>query len=174
MTIQKVQNDTRGVWQEAVAEAIKSFKHGDTIDREWLEVAFGIDVPDVAAREDFERAKLKFFAFMMLFREELLTQHKMALKSLGRGQWQIVPPGEQAEYALEQYAGDIERAGRRAEEIFENTRLDMLTADESRARNEAVGKLAAVRALTARVLDVRRVSGPTGQAVLPLEKASGE
>jgi len=158
VTIQQVRPDDGSAWKTAVADATREFKYGDTIEKDWLEVAFGIDVPEVATRDDFERAKLKFFAMMVLFRGELLLSHKMALRSLGRGRWQIVPPGEQHELALEQLWNDIERAFRRADEIIEHTRLDLLSADESRARNEAMGKVAAVRALTQRVLDVRAVS----------------
>lgn len=153
--------EPRNVWREAVAEAARSFRHGDTIPRAWLETAFGIEVPETATREEFNALNMRFMSMLWLFADELLRVHKMALRNDGRGEWHIVMPDDQATLAMEETAARVARDVRRGLLTIRHTREDLLSAEGAKARNDAAAKLAAFERLAA-----RRLGAPAKAAAL--------
>ena len=135
-------------WESAADRSIAEFGYGDQIPRAWLEDAFGIEWPAQMSREEAQRISLEFFASMDRFREALLHRHKRALRSNQRGSWLIVQPGEQHLLALETAQRGIARAIEKAQEIIEETRVDLLSAQESAERARSQAKLGALKLLT--------------------------
>lgn len=139
-------------WRAAVRQAVATFDYGHTIPRRWFLDAFDIEFPEVGTPKEIERLNLRLFAAMSMFREEMLTRHKMALKSIGHGDYLIVQPGEQHEFAIEQLCSDVDRAVRKSTRVVDHTDTARLSPDELRARNDALGKIAAFQAMANRSL----------------------
>ena len=142
----------RQPWEIAVERAALEFKHGDLISREWLEKAFGIEWPDRMSRSEAQAIALRFFAQMEGFRDAMLHQHKMALLTNQRGAWLIVPPGQQHLVALETARRGIAKALAKADEIIEQTRVDLLSQQEAQERRAAAAKLNALALMSTRKL----------------------
>lgn len=149
-------------WETAVDAAVQEFDYGDQIPRAWLEEAFGIVWPPAMSREEAQRISLDFFASMDRFREALLHRHKRALRSNQRGAWLIVQPGEQHLLALETAQRGIARAIEKAQEIIEETRVDLLSAQESAERARSQAKLGALKLLTRKELSAPPPQGEGG------------
>lgn len=143
-------------WRAAVASAVATYDYGDTIAKAWLETALGVKCPAIGDATTYKRVSLKFFALFGLFRDELLHHHKMALKSLGHGEYLVVQPRDQHEYALEQLRRGVNRAIRVATETIDYTDTSRLSLEEIRLRNDTLGRLAAFESLSR-----RRLTGPT-------------
>jgi hypothetical protein len=109
-------------WRTAARTVARLREYGDVITRAWLEKALRVPYPRVGSRDDFDAADLKFLAAMDAFRAELLRTHKMALRSLGRGEYEIVPEAEQIAYGVGHAARRVANALRRALAVVENTR----------------------------------------------------
>lgn len=138
----------------AIDAANEKFDFGDTISRDWMETAFGIIVPAVASRDEIQSLMLDFLRGWDIFSRGLLLHHKKALRSMGRGEWRIIMPQDQASYALEKTQGDISKAIATGRRIVSHTRTDLLTDAERSAHRDAEGKIAALQALQRRVLPV--------------------
>jgi len=136
----------------AIDIADRKFDFGDTITRDWMETSFGIIVPEVASRDEIQSLMLDFLRGWDIFSRGLLHHHKKALRSMGRGEWRIVMPQDQATYALEKTQGDISRAISTGRRIVQNTRTDLLSDAERSAHRDAEGRIAALNALQRRVL----------------------
>lgn len=147
-------------WEMAVELAILEFKYGDQIPRKWLEEAFGVVWPETMNRAEAQRIALQFFSAMDSFREALLHRHKMALHSDNRGNYLIVPPGQQHLLAIEIARRGVRKALAKAEEIIEETRVEMLSTDEANARRAAQAKLANFAALARKRLNDPPPSAP--------------
>lgn len=136
----------------AIDVANEKFDFGDTITREWMENAFGIIVPEIASRDEIQSLMLDFLRGWDIFSRGLLREHKKALRSMGRGEWRIVMPQDQAAYALEKTHGEISKAISTGRRIVQNTRTDLLSDAERSAHRDAEGRLAALQSLQKRAL----------------------
>lgn len=151
---------TEHAWEIAVELAVLEFKYGDQIPRKWLEEAFGVKWPEMMSKAEAQKISLQFFSSMDAFREALLHRHKMALHSDNRGNYLIVPPGQQHLLAIEIARRGVKKALAKAEEIIEETRVEMLSTDEANARRAAQAKLANFAALSRKKLNDPLPSAP--------------
>lgn len=135
-------------WRSNAERADKEFSFGDTISKQWLEAAFGIEYPEMGTKKDFSQASLKFFSAMETLRKELLLGHKKALKSLGRGEWLVVRPEDQSSLALETARRGIYRAVEAAEAINANVRTDLLDVRKRAEQVDVATRLAAFRVVS--------------------------
>lgn len=135
-------------WRIAVDRAARDFGFGQTIPKEWLEREFGIEWPEQMSKSEAQRIGFKFFSAMHAFSNALLETHKMALCANNRGGWVVVRPGEQHLYAVDIMRRGIARAMERANEVIDNTRVDMLTIDEAAARLNAKAKIAQIASMS--------------------------
>lgn len=147
-------------WEIAVDRVVLEFKYGDQIPRKWLEGAFGVAWPELMNKAEAQRIALQFFSAMDSFREALLYRHKMALHSDNRGNYLIVPPGQQHLLAIEIARRGVRKALAKAEEIIEETRVEMLSTDEANARRAAQAKLSTFAALSRKKLNDPPPSAP--------------
>ena len=129
------------VWKAAVAKLVTEFAYGDHVTRSWFCDVFGIEYPKVASIATMRKLDFTLMGMRVKFDETLLRDHKMALRSLGHGEWEIVPPNEQTAHAVSQTASGVLRAFAKGREIIEHTKVDELTPAEQKIRTDALAKL---------------------------------
>ncbi len=134
-------DDANAVWKAAVTKLVAEFKHGDVVTRAWFCDAFGIEYPSVTSVKALRKIDFTLFGMQAQLTDLLLHEHKMALRSLGNGEWEIVPPNEQAAYAQERTATAAMRAFAKGREIIECTKTDELTPAEMKARTDTLARL---------------------------------
>lgn len=111
------------------------FKDGDLLSRDWI--AHALDIPPVRTLQDAERIQWMTLARVEAFKEYLLTERKVALRT-ARGQgYVVIPPSQQAEYAAREAMGLVQKGLRKGAKIMENTRLDALTDSQKRRHTDA-------------------------------------
>jgi len=124
-------------WLEKAVETFDSdgFKDGDMLSHEWIKYALNIPYPkSLDAAEEVQWILLQR---VEAFKDFLLTERKIALKTIrGKGYW-IVPPADQAQVAAEESMRAIRRGLEKGGKIMENTRLDGLDEQERRRHTDA-------------------------------------
>lgn len=140
--------------RDAVALFATEFHYGEVATREWFCSAFGIEYPKVTTVSALRKIDLSMLAMRDVFDRMLLHEHKMALRSIGHGEWEVVPPNEQAAFAQERTANAAMRAFARGREIIENTRTDELTAEEKKARTDTLARLGSLEHMLKKRLSV--------------------
>ncbi len=138
----------------AVANFASQFTYGEVATRAWFCEAFGIEYPKMTTIAKLRKIDLSMLAMRDVFERMLLREHKMALRSLGQGEWEVVPPNEQAAFAQERTAHTAMRAFARGREIIENTRTDELTPAEKKARTDTLARLGSLEHMLKKRLSV--------------------
>lgn len=111
------------------------FKDGDLLSRDWI--AHALDIPPVRTLQDAERIQWMTLARVEAFKEYLLTERKVALRT-ARGQgYVVIPPSQQAEYAAREAMSLVHKGLQKGAKIMENTRMDSLTDSEKRRHTDA-------------------------------------
>lgn len=111
------------------------FKDGDLLSRDWI--AHALDIPPIRSVQDAERVQWMTLARVEAFKEYLLVERKVALRT-ARGQgYVVIPPSEQAEFAAREAMGLVQKGLRKGAKIMENTRLDALTDSQKRRHTDA-------------------------------------
>lgn len=112
-----------------------NIKDGDLISREWI--CHALDIPPIRSIDDAERIQWMTLARVEAFKEYLLTERKIALRT-ARGQgYIVVPPHEQAEFAAREAMGMVQKGLQKGARIMEHTRIDSLTDDQKRRHTDA-------------------------------------
>lgn len=159
MTVEIVEQS----WLERAVHAfLAEFDYGAAVGPGWFEKHLEIQWPDRGTREAYKRVALVQFERMDALRSVLLEEHRMALRSMGKGAYHVVTPDEQHRFAMEQLRSGIERETRKAWRVIEYTDTEKLSDPARKAREEASAKLAAFEALAKRRL---RGALPTAPAL---------
>jgi hypothetical protein len=115
------------------------FSYGDIIPREWFLSRFGIQEPQSIAEAD--ENKMIYAKYLGAFRAKVLSMHKMALRTKeGLGQ-EIVMPGDQTEWALQEAKGQITKELERAKDRLSNVKYSELSDSEIRENTDAIAHL---------------------------------
>jgi len=139
-------------WSAAASRAVSEFKFGDVITKEWLHLHLGVEMPDEGTATQLKKAQLDYFNALMSFRKVLLHEHRMALRSIRRGDYLIVLPDDQAEEAIDGFARGLSKELSKANAMIHYTRTDLLSHKGAMARVEAQTRLAAFMALAGQQL----------------------
>lgn len=145
-------------WREALRVLIEGgLGDGDVLHKSQLAKSFGLENPITARdQEVFQMAFMKQFCD---FREELLSSHNMALKTMyGESSYQVVPAKEQTEFAICNGKVEIIKATRRMARTLLFVRHDLLTSDEKKQNADALARTAMLTGMvkTSRVLSLAR------------------
>lgn len=135
------------------------FKDGDLLTRDWITHA--LDIPPARTLEDAERIQWMTLSRVEALKEYLLTNRKIALRTV-RGQgYQVVPPSEQAEMASREAMGLVQKGLQKGLKIMENTRMGALTDTERRRHTDAELRLSGLSQMMRRQRrDVFRLFNP--------------
>lgn len=117
----------------------QNYTYGDTIRHEWFREQFNLPEPpkdgDMVLYGDVKDAQLNYTELLIEFRQRLLTEHLMVLRSkIGEG-YVVLHPNEQTFQAMRQFAKKVTNALRRAARELENIRVQELDPD-IKAQNE--------------------------------------
>jgi ABC-type sugar transport system ATPase subunit len=115
------------------------YTFGDIIPREWFLKRFGIVEPQSIAEAD--ENKMIYAKYLGAFRAKVLNRHKMALRTKeGLGQ-EIVMPGDQTEWALQEAKGQISKELEKAKDRLSNIKYSELSDQEIRENTDAIAHL---------------------------------
>lgn len=149
-TVEPPVRDKRFVAQTAAQTVAETIGYGGTVTEADLLGLFGIAYPERGTRRQMQRPALEFASLLGLLRADLLTTHKMALKSEGRGRWTIVPPQAQTDHATEVARDAINRGLGEALKIAANVNRAVLTASEDKRATDNAARIATLKMFASR------------------------
>jgi len=131
-------------WKQAVLDFIESgFEPGVVITHEWLHAHFGMREPKTV--EEYKKQELEFLNAFVSFKDELLNDYQIALRSVRGEGYTIVPPREQTKAALDSGRKEIRKALKKTGSWLINIRHDCLTDNERKENTDAIAKLAQMK-----------------------------
>ncbi len=149
-------------WKQAVDDAVKEFKYGDTISHEWLYEHFKIEPPGYGTAAAFKEFQFKFLAYVEAFKDDLLVSHFMYLRSARGVGYIIVEPEEQPSVAWSVLRHRIYKELNRASSSLTNIRLDFLSNDVRCGLAIKQATLAHLKTMNMRKLNEKNASGING------------
>lgn len=134
------------VWKEAVDQFLRMKpEYGHVVTKVWLFEQFKILKPVTA--QDQQDAELAFMKYFDRFRSEILENHKMDLKSLGRGNYKVVHPREQTSLALYSGTKDIGKAIKRMSRSIVYVNTEVLNDSERIEHANGLSKAATIQSM---------------------------
>lgn len=129
-------------WKHAMQSLLaRVLKNGDIIAKADLVDLFGLAKPVTAA--DQERFQLDFMRQFGELRDELLEEHRIALRTMhGESSYEVVPPADQTDLALTEGQREMRRAMRKMTRTLAFVRHDELTDDQRKVNADAQAKAA--------------------------------
>lgn len=162
MTIEPPFSARRTVVTAAVEEIARTKVYGQRVTTAELEKLFGVVWPERVTRREAKTLGAMFAGFKADFEHDLLTKHRMALRSRGKGQWEIVAPRDQARYAAEVARRGFADTTAKSLAIVTHIDRTALTDEQRRQADDTAARLAGIQALTARGLSVRGLPAKVG------------
>ena len=132
-------------WRQAVQECVGAFDFGDLISKEWLQDALELPRPAYGTPEEMDAWSWSFLESVESFKDELLTEHKMALQNVRGKGYLIVMPAQQTAMALQDANRGMSKVMRKAEKVLSHVRFDQLNDSQIRENTDARSKIAALR-----------------------------
>lgn len=142
--------DTAPVWLE---RAVRLYDHdgigdGDIITRDWL--LFALDIPQARRLEDVERLQWMTLERVEALKSYLLEDRKVALRPI-RGQgYQVIPPAQQAEFAVREAMSQMRKGMERGQKLLHHTRTEVLSHDERKRHTDACVRMAGIKQMLTR------------------------
>lgn len=129
-------------WKHAIRSILaRGITNGDTITKAELVAMFGLRQPVTAA--DQERFQLDFMRQFSELRDELLEEHRIALRTMhGESSYQVVPPAEQTMHAMSAGEKELKQAIRKMTRTLAFIRHEELTDHQRRTNADAQAKAA--------------------------------
>lgn len=137
------------LWKEALKNFIATGpKPGDVVRRDWLMEQFGIEKPVTA--EEQQAAQLHFLQEFLEFKNALLVEYRIDLRSVFGVGFEVIPPSEQTRHAIETGTKRIGREiGRMARSII-YTNTAALNEAEMKERTDGLAKVSAMQSMFSR------------------------
>lgn len=116
-----------------------SFKPGDIVSHDWLKWALDLKEPRTA--DEFREYQWKWLSAIEQFKDELLVNHKIALRNVRGTGYQVVPPEAQAQYAVEHGMKAVRKGIGSAQRLLEHAKIDSMDSDSRRRHIDAQAKM---------------------------------
>lgn len=129
-------------WKHALRVLLDRGLHdGCILEKTELVELFGLRKPITAA--DQERFQLDFMRQFGELRDELLEEHRLALRTMhGESSYQVIPPNTQTDHAVGEGLKEMKRAARKMVRTLAFVRHEQLTDEERRKNADAQAKAA--------------------------------
>lgn len=129
-------------WKHALRELLDGgLPNGAIVTKDRLVDLFGLRRPETAEQQ--ERFQLDFMQQFSELREELLEEHRIALRTMhGERSYEVVPPSQQTDLALVDGMRDLKRSMRKMTRTLVFIRQEELTDEQRRANADAQAKAA--------------------------------
>lgn len=121
---------------------------GDIITHEWL--AYALDIPPALTLDDVKRVQWATLERVDAFRDHMLEARRIALRSIRGHGYQVVPPGQQAQYAADVAMAAARKGIERGQRLIRYARTERMTVTERRRHTDTGLKLAAVNQMLTR------------------------
>ena len=109
-----------------------------------------LEIPEAVTIKDDRENRMMLLERFTALRDYLLTERKIALKSLQGIGYQVIPPNEQAEYAAELSSKLIKKAIQKGSELMENTRTEELFSSDRKRHFDAQVKMQGINSIISR------------------------
>lgn len=118
------------------------FRDGDLLSRDWL--TYALDIPP--ARTLKEAADIQWMTLNRVeaFKELMLVERKIALRTERGHGYRVLPPADQAEHAAREAMGLMLKGMEKGAKIMRNTRTELLTDTEKRRHTDTEIRLAGI------------------------------
>ena len=129
-------------WKHALSMLIEGGLHnGRVITKVELVELFGLQKPVTAEQQ--ERFQLEFMQQFADLRDELLEEHRVALRTMfGESSYEVVPPAHQTDLAMHEGMRDLKRSVRKMTRTLAFVRHEELTDEQRKANADAQAKAA--------------------------------
>ncbi|MGP1609294.1 MAG: hypothetical protein ACTS5G_01210 [Burkholderiales bacterium] len=129
-------------WRHALAVLIsQGVENGKVIRKAELVELFGLRNPVTA--EDQERFQMDFLQQFSELRDELLEEHRVALRTMyGEASYEVVPPAHQTDLAMREGMRDLRRSMRKMTRTLAFVRHEELTDEQRKQNADAQAKAA--------------------------------
>lgn len=130
------------VWRRALKALLaRGLSDGQVIDKADLVELFDLRRPVTA--QDQERFQLDYMRHFQQLRDELLEEHRLALRTMhGESAYEVVPPMNQTDLAVSEGQRDMKRAARKMARTLAFVRFDQLSDEERKKNADAQAKTA--------------------------------
>lgn len=130
-------------WKQALKELeLAGLEPGQTIEKDWLEEAFGIQQPETIAAA--ERNAAIFRTSIWQLREMLLEKHSLMLRAVAGVGYRVVEPEMQTGQALKDRGEEVGRALAKLQQEITYVRLDGLDDAARKTNADAQAKVGAL------------------------------
>lgn len=137
------------ILESAVSQFLsESFAYGDVVSHLWLEVYLEIPKPETLS--DAQRTRFLMLSRVEDFKRLLLEEHKLALESVRGEGYRIVPPKDQAAFAVTEAARLIQKGIDRGLVLLQHARLGEMNDDARKRHIDAHIKMSGLQSLTQR------------------------
>ena len=138
-------------WREALSQLEQAgIAPGQTIDREWVERAFGIEPAVTVA--DYEKNRQLFRRFFWDLRTELLKKHRLLLRAVNGVGYEVIHPQHQTARAMQDRGEEVARALQKLADEISYVRTEELDNAQRKANLDAQAKVGALIALSRKKL----------------------
>jgi hypothetical protein len=136
-------------WKEALDKF--NFNYGDVIPHKWFFEAFGLDAPqDTTAYKSSKKTELEFMANFKRLENTLLEERQIALKNIRSVGWQVVAPGEQTDWALNNGATEMKKALKKMYSRQVNVNHALLTHEQKKENADSLARTSMLNGMIAR------------------------
>lgn len=130
-------------WREALSQLeLAGIAPGQTIDREWVERAFGIEPAATVA--DYEKNRQLFRKFFWELRTELLKKHRLLLRAVNGVGYEVIHPRRQTARAMADRGEEVARALQKLADEISYVRTEELDDAQRKANLDAQAKVGAL------------------------------
>jgi hypothetical protein len=135
--------------QNAINEFNNSnHKDGDILTHDWIKYA--LQIPEPKNLSEAERIQWLAMGRVEAFKDWLLENRNIAIKSV-RGQgYYIVPPRDQARVACQESMKMVSKGLRKGHRMLQHTRIDQLNDDEKRRHTDAEVRMSGITGMIKR------------------------
>lgn len=129
-------------WKHALRTLLaRGLDDGTVIQKTELVELFGLRAPVTAGEQ--ERFQLDFMRQFGELRDELLEEHRIALRTMyGESSYEVVPPGQQTDLAMTEGLREMKRAARKMVRTLTFVQHERLSDSEKKQNADAQAKAA--------------------------------
>jgi hypothetical protein len=142
-------------WKNAVCVAAVEFGYGDVISFDWLHTNFKISKPNHGSFDEYQKYQFAFLEAIDGFKNELLESHQIAISNIRGEGYRVLQPKEHTEYAETTFKKALKKCTTMSVKILTHTRFDVLDDNERKASADAMGRIAAVLAMSKRQSQIK-------------------
>ncbi len=118
---------------------------GFVLNKKWLMEKF--DIPEPVSVEDVQESELAFLSNFERFRSELLENNFMDIVSIGKGNYQVIHPKDQAKVALLDWGKAMSKEGKRLKRRSSFVNTSVLSESERQEHTQVVAKVATIQSM---------------------------